>query len=471
MATRPPRCQQRLTARLTPGRKTGDAEATGFTARNRRNTAARLLTPCRVRDGRLVRLGVAVLFYASLSSALRLSIHAGTSHTGMGVGLPGRRSMNRAYEADHLRLEVRPVCVTIVVATYNRPQALRLAIGSVLDQTCPDWQLLVIGDCCDEATGAMIAGIDDPRIRYINLPERCGEQSGPNSVGMALADTPYVALLNHDDLWLPEHLELGLSRLDASGADFYAARAAFVQAGAAEPDRIEFVAVTPRDRTLSQAFYHAPAYFEPSSGWILRREAAAAVGAWRASTELSRTPLEDWVLRAWRVGLRLIGDERITVLKPRLLEQVPGGQAAYDAHPVILDRLAHVLTDEPQRLRQRIEAVDARAPRGPGRDIFGYARSGSMRLEDRAARWLNPWSAALYRVTGFDVMERLCRDLGLKPGFVLRWALMRRTGETLGDRPDLNGLVAAAREQLSAASLAPENVAADAGASGDRGDA
>ena len=61
MVTRTPRCQQRLTARLTPGRKTGDAEATGFTARNRRNTAARLLTPCRVRDGRLVRLGVAVL--------------------------------------------------------------------------------------------------------------------------------------------------------------------------------------------------------------------------------------------------------------------------------------------------------------------------------------------------------------------------------------------------------------------------
>ena len=223
------------------------------------------------------------------SNPVSIVLLSEAAHTWWVTG--ARRAMGLQSQAS-----AGPGTVTIITATHNRPDALRLAISSVLNQTHANWRLLVVGDHCDPRTGAVIAAFGDPRIHYVNLPHRCGEQSGPNSVGMALARTPFTAFLNHDDLWFPDHLETGLGRLDEEKADFFAGRAAFLETGAAETDDLVIRDVTPDDRSLAGAFVHTPAYFEPVSTWILRSEACRRVGPWRASTELYRTPLEDWVL-------------------------------------------------------------------------------------------------------------------------------------------------------------------------------
>ena len=106
--------------------------------------------------------------------------------------------------------------VTIVVATFNRPQALRNAIRVARAQTLTDWEMFIIGDACSDDSGSVAAGFGDRRIRWINIPERFGEQAGPNSVGMALADSPLIAFLNHYDLWMPEHLESASKALETS---------------------------------------------------------------------------------------------------------------------------------------------------------------------------------------------------------------------------------------------------------------
>lgn len=66
--------------------------------------------------------------------------------------------------------------VTVVLATYNGPDALRAAIRSVLRQTRPDWRLMVIGDRCEPPTEEAVRSVQDARISYINLPVRFGEQ-------------------------------------------------------------------------------------------------------------------------------------------------------------------------------------------------------------------------------------------------------------------------------------------------------
>lgn len=109
--------------------------------------------------------------------------------------------------------------VSVVLSTYNRPETLGLAIASVQAQSLEDWELLIIGDACDDDTGELIAALDDPRIHYINLMHNFGEQSGPNNLGIARARGRYIALLNHDDLWLPDHLQAALEWLQATGAD------------------------------------------------------------------------------------------------------------------------------------------------------------------------------------------------------------------------------------------------------------
>ena len=121
--------------------------------------------------------------------ALRLGLLMVKGLSRAGADRQGRiaRSLSALAEGDVTRERVPSV--TVVLATYNRPDALRAAIRSVLRQTRPDWRLMVIGDRCEPPTEEAVRSVQDARISYINLPVRFGEQGGPNSVGMALAET------------------------------------------------------------------------------------------------------------------------------------------------------------------------------------------------------------------------------------------------------------------------------------------
>ena len=109
--------------------------------------------------------------------------------------------------------------VSIVTATYNRAEVLRLTIESVRRSRLTDWEMIIVGDACTDDSEAMVASFGDQRIRFVNLPVNAGEQSVPNNAGVALAHAPFVAFLNHDDLWIPEHLDLALAHLESEQAD------------------------------------------------------------------------------------------------------------------------------------------------------------------------------------------------------------------------------------------------------------
>ena len=100
--------------------------------------------------------------------------------------------------------------VSIITATHNRSNVLAYTLESVQRSTVADWEHLVIGDACTDDTALVTAGLGDARVRFHNLAENFGEQSGPNNAGFALSRGSYIAYLNHDDLWFPDHLELQL---------------------------------------------------------------------------------------------------------------------------------------------------------------------------------------------------------------------------------------------------------------------
>ena len=340
------------------------------------------------------------------------------------------------------------VRTTIIVSTYNRPASLRHAVQSAIDQQDTDWQLLVIGDCCGPETGDTLAQINDPRVNYVNLPERCGEQSGPNSVGLLLTQTPYVAFLNHDDVWFPDHLQTGLQCLDANDADFFMGRAAFAAPTQLEPDRLVFTEASPVAPRYADGFCLKPFYFEPCSAWILRTEAAHSVGAWNASTDLYRTPLEDWVFRAWRRGLKLVSTDAVTVIKPRVLQNTPAGQFGYNQTLEDYGYWAKGTRKDPEGLRRLIADDLVRARAAGIERSFEWEANSKTGLAAQLAAGLNRKTAWLYRLTGYDWFDRIHQRRGLDRGRALRKALKRRTGETLQPRPDLNLLLADAREQL-----------------------
>jgi hypothetical protein len=64
-----------------------------------------------------------------------------------------------------------------------------------------------------------VGSFGDERVRFVDLPRNCGEQSGPNNECLRLARGRYIALLNHDDLWTPRHLEVCTAGIERTGAD------------------------------------------------------------------------------------------------------------------------------------------------------------------------------------------------------------------------------------------------------------
>ena len=81
-----------------------------------------------------------------------------------------------------------------------------------------DFELLVVGDGCTDDLEQVVVGIQDPRVRWINLPANTGHQSGPNNRGLQEANGEFIAYLGHDDLWLPHHLQCAVDALEATGA-------------------------------------------------------------------------------------------------------------------------------------------------------------------------------------------------------------------------------------------------------------
>lgn len=96
--------------------------------------------------------------------------------------------------------------ISVVTAAYKRPASLQHAMRSALAQSCADFEYLVIGDCCEDNTEEVVRGFDDKRIVWRNLPQNTGHQSGVNKAALEMARGQYIAYLNQDDLWFPDHL-------------------------------------------------------------------------------------------------------------------------------------------------------------------------------------------------------------------------------------------------------------------------
>jgi glycosyltransferase involved in cell wall biosynthesis len=98
----------------------------------------------------------------------------------------------------------RPL-VSVVIPTYNGLEFLAETIGSVLAQTYRPIEVLVIDDgSTDGQTRQVIESYGAP-VRYIHQAN-AGTAAARNT-GIANARGEFVALLDHDDLWLPEKLE------------------------------------------------------------------------------------------------------------------------------------------------------------------------------------------------------------------------------------------------------------------------
>jgi glycosyltransferase involved in cell wall biosynthesis len=212
---------------------------------------------------------------------------------------PGRRQGIARSILRHARTD--PVVtgeplVSVVLATYNWSSVLRHSVRSVLWQTYPNLELLVIGDGCTDDSAEVVASFGDERARWHNLEANSGSQAIPNNVGLELARGEYVAYQGHDDVWHPKHLATMLAQLQTARADF-----AYGLAEVLGPPGSRY-------RVLSGIFPDTdlpPGTWLPPTSIVHRADLARRIGGWQTWEQGAAPPDVNFVDRIRESGAQL----------------------------------------------------------------------------------------------------------------------------------------------------------------------
>ncbi|MEQ8966353.1 MAG: glycosyltransferase [Azospirillaceae bacterium] len=188
---------------------------------------------------------------------------------------PGRpdAGVNADERSDSAGEAAAPL-VSAVICTRNRADLVVRAVRSALAQTEPRIEVIVVDDGSTDATEAVLAAIDDDRLRVIVGAERCGANVRRNQ-GIAAACAPVVALLDSDDWWAPDRIARALAVLRDQDAErtVVLARAHFVRGGQVFADPLP---PKPADRPVADHVYRHGGALQ-TSGMMVPTALARAV--------------------------------------------------------------------------------------------------------------------------------------------------------------------------------------------------
>jgi glycosyltransferase involved in cell wall biosynthesis len=107
--------------------------------------------------------------------------------------------------------------ISVVIPTFNRTQQVQAALRSVLAQTYPEFEVIVVDDGSTDGTGQALQMLISQegwngRVRYFFRPNQ--GQSSARNMGIEKARGELVAFLDSDDIWLPEKLEWQVCALE-----------------------------------------------------------------------------------------------------------------------------------------------------------------------------------------------------------------------------------------------------------------
>lgn len=98
--------------------------------------------------------------------------------------------------------------ISVVMAAYNAEKTIQQAVLSVLGQTYQNLELLVVDDGSSDNTKDLVKGLaaKDSRIKLICSPSNHGV-SHARKCAMKKAEGSWIAILDSDDVWVPDKLE------------------------------------------------------------------------------------------------------------------------------------------------------------------------------------------------------------------------------------------------------------------------
>ncbi len=109
--------------------------------------------------------------------------------------------------------------VSIIVPVYNAENYIEQTIGSVLDQSYENWEMLLVENGSTDKSVEKIKQFADPRIRLIIMEDNAGAANARNE-GMRQATGIYAGYIDADDLWHPDKLKKQIAFMEEKDAAF-----------------------------------------------------------------------------------------------------------------------------------------------------------------------------------------------------------------------------------------------------------
>ncbi|NBD18362.1 MAG: glycosyltransferase [Cyanobacteria bacterium] len=117
-------------------------------------------------------------------------------------------------------LKLNPT-ISVIIAAYNAEKYILKAIDSVLKQTFENFELIVVDDVSTDSTAAIVKSVMDPRVCLIKQSENGGGAAARN-LAIEQAKGKWIAILDADDWFAPDRLEILLKVGTQYGADIVA---------------------------------------------------------------------------------------------------------------------------------------------------------------------------------------------------------------------------------------------------------
>jgi glycosyltransferase involved in cell wall biosynthesis len=188
-----------------------------------------------------------------------------------------------------------PLTVSVVIPTFNRPEATLIAIRSALEQTRQPDEIIVVDDASKPPLHSRVSVLPDPRIRILTFPVNRGA-SAARQAGVEAAKGDIIAFLDSDDRWLPDKLASQMAVLARSPGDLVAVSCGWLEEGPRSKRRIPIPSSDMED-------FASGCWFAPGSTVIVPRSAFTIVGP--LDPALRRLEDLDWFLRFALCGGRL----------------------------------------------------------------------------------------------------------------------------------------------------------------------
>jgi hypothetical protein len=333
----------------------------------------------------------------------------------------------------------RPL-VSVIVPSYNGAKFLPESLDSILAQTYPNIEIIVLDDASTDDTPAVAARYAG-RITYVRQPANLGQFDNVND-GIARATGELVAVYHADDIYLPEIIEREVAYLQGH-PDVAAVFASdiFVDAAGREYGRLrlppEVRGEQPLDyATVLNALLTYKNRFLVGPSAMVRASVYASVGRYREERYRIASDLEMW--------MRIARQRPIAVLEEHLMkyrhfhgnasQQFEFLRTGPDAYFFLMDdyldsgdralarpdAMAHF---EAHRMEDRLMSVISHYIKGEsreGRQLLGLVRLGALLRSRQVQRW-----RLVVLTLGLRVLVRLPRIDWVARRMFDRWHVKR----------------------------------------------